>query len=145
MEVTGWAADAFALADLLEEPNLARIATLDRSGDPHVVPVWYHWDGERFFVGAQAGDRKVVNVLRYGRASIEIDGDIRRKRGILARGEARVIGGAEGRTAYERISAAQLRRYQPDRPAVDVAARMATKGEPVVIEITPDHILSWGR
>jgi nitroimidazol reductase NimA-like FMN-containing flavoprotein (pyridoxamine 5'-phosphate oxidase superfamily) len=145
MEVTGWAADAFELRDFLDEPNLARIATLDRGGDPHVVPAWYQWDGERFFIGAQAGDRKVANVVRYGRASIEVDGDIRRRRGILARGAARVIAGPEGRSAYERVSAAQLRPYQPYRPSADVAARMAARGDPVVIEVTPDRIISWGR
>jgi PPOX class probable F420-dependent enzyme len=143
--VTGWAADPVALADFLDEPNLARLATLDPAGDPHVVPVWYHWDGTRFLIGAQAGDRKVRNVLRFGRASVEVDSDIRRKRGILARGAAHVVGGAGGRAAYERLSAAQVRRYQPDRPPLELAARMAAKGEPVVIEVEPDHITSWGR
>ena len=109
------------------------------------MPAWYHWDGERLHIGADAGDHKVANVRRTGRASVEIDGDLRRKRGILVRGTARVLDGADGRAAYERISAAQVRRYQPDRPPIETAQKMASRGDPVVIEVQPERIMSWGR
>lgn len=142
---SGWAADDNELASFLEEPNLCRIGTMDWRGLPHIVPAWFHWDGEKFYVGADAADHKVSNVKRTGLAAIEIDGDIRRKRGILARGTAVVVGGEEGRGAYERISAAQVRRYQPDRPPTETAARMASRGNPVVIEVLPASIISWGR
>lgn len=142
---TGWAEDANALASFLEEPNLARIGTIDLHGTAHITPAWYHWDGEKFYIGADAADAKVRNIRRTGSASIEVDGDIRRKRGILARGTAVVVDGAEGRAAYERISVPQVRRYQPDRGPIETAARMATKGDPVVIEVLPASIISWGR
>jgi nitroimidazol reductase NimA-like FMN-containing flavoprotein (pyridoxamine 5'-phosphate oxidase superfamily) len=143
--VSGWAADANELADFLAEANLCRVGTVDRVGDAHVVPAWFWWDGERFYVGAQARDVKVAHVRRAERVSIEVDSDLRRKRGILARGGARVIDGEHGREEYRRISIEQVRRYLPDRPPTEVADRMAAKGEPVVIEMTPDRIISWGR
>jgi len=145
VEVSGWAQDPAALDDHLAEPNLCRFATTDPNGDPHVVPAWFHWDGERFWIGAQAGDHKVGNVRRLLRAAIEVDGDIRRKRGVLARGSAWVVEGAEGRSAYLRISQAQVRRYLPDRPPIEMAHRMAEKGDPVVIVVAPERIVSWGR
>jgi nitroimidazol reductase NimA-like FMN-containing flavoprotein (pyridoxamine 5'-phosphate oxidase superfamily) len=143
--VTGWAEDVNALASFLDEPNLARIGTIDRRGFAHVTPAWYHWDGEKFYIGADAGDAKVANVRRTGMASIEIDGDVRRKRGILARGTAVVVDGEEGRAAYERISIPQVRRYLPDRGPIEMAAKMVSKGDPVVIEVLPAGIISWGR
>jgi PPOX class probable F420-dependent enzyme len=143
--IHGWAQDEDTLADFLAEANLCRIGTVDRFGDPHVVPAWFWWDGERFYLGVQARDVKVANVRRSGRAAIEVDSDLRRKRGILARGTARVIDGDEGRREYVRISIEQVRRYQPDRPATETATRMVEKGEPVVIEVTPERIISWGR
>jgi nitroimidazol reductase NimA-like FMN-containing flavoprotein (pyridoxamine 5'-phosphate oxidase superfamily) len=143
--ISGWAAEPNALASFLEEPNLARIGTLDPHGFPHVTPAWFHWDGEVFYIGADAGDAKVRNIVRTGHASVEVDGDIRRKRGLLARGSAIVIDGEEGRALYERISMPQVRRYQPDRPPIETAAKMATKGDPVVIEVIPATIISWGR
>jgi pyridoxamine 5'-phosphate oxidase-like protein len=145
MNASGWAADAEELARFLDEPNLCRVGTVDADGHAHVTPAWYHWDGERFYVGVDAGDHKVRNVLRTGRASIEIDSDVRRKRGILARGTAVVLAGAHGRAVYERISVPQVRRYQPDRPPLETAARMASRGDPVVIEVLPGSIISWGR
>ncbi len=145
MHVTGWAADAEALADFLAEPNLCHVGTVDESGDPHVVAAWFWWDGERFWIGADAGDRKVANVRRASRAAIEVDADLRRKRGILARGPARVIDGEDGRREYVRISADQVRRYRPEKPPHDTARQMAEKGRPVVIEVTPEQIVSWGR
>jgi PPOX class probable F420-dependent enzyme len=143
--IHGWAADEDMLADFLAEANLCRVGTIDRSGDPHVVPAWFWWDGERFYLGVQDRDVKVANVRRTPRASIEVDSDLRRKRGILARGSARIIDGETGRREYVRISIEQVRRYQPDRPASETAARMAERGQPVVLEMTPERIISWGR
>ena len=143
--MTGWAADPNELASFLDEPNLARIGTIDRRGFAHVTPAWYHWDGEKFYIGADAADAKVANVRRTGQASIEIDGDVRRKRGILARGTAVIVDGDEGKAPYERISIPQVRRYLPDRGPIEMAAKMASKGDPVVIEVLPGSIISWGR
>ena len=126
LRITGWAADQNALADFLEEPNLARLGTIDATGEVHVMPAWYAWDGQRLSIGADAADHKVANVRRSGRASVEIDGDA-------------------GRKAYEAISTIQVRRYQPDRPPRETAQRMASKGQPVVIEVLPERIISWGR
>lgn len=144
-EIAGWAADATALAAFLEEANLARLGTIDAMGDPHVVPVWFAWDGTRFLVGADAADHKVANLRRSGRASLEIDSDLRRKRGILVRGAASLAEGDAGCALYRSMSEAQVRRYQPDRPASETAERMTSRGAPVVIAIVPRTIVSWGR
>jgi len=142
---TGWAADANALAQFLDEPNLARIATIDDAGRPHVVPAWFWWDGMDFYIGADLADRKVRHVRRTGEAGIEIDSDVRRKRGIYANGAARVIDGPDARAEYIRITVEQVRRYQPGRPRQETAIRNASHGTPVVIVIRPEHLLSWGR
>lgn len=144
-EIQGWAADAEALAAFLAEPNLARLGTIDADGDPHIVPVWFAWDGARFLVGSDAGDRKVENLRRTGRASLEIDSDLRRKRGILVRGRVRLVDGADARARYQALSELQLPRYRPDAPVAETALRMASRGEPVVIEVEPRTIVSWGR
>ena len=145
MDVTGWARDPAALAAFLDEPNLARVATIDEQDRPHVVPAWYWWDGGSFWIGAQARDRKVAHIRRRGTAGVEVDADIRRKRGIFGTGTARLVEGAGSRDEYIRITAEQVRRYQSGRPPLATARRYSTAGEPVVIEITPDRIISWGR
>lgn len=145
MNTTGWATDSNALALFLDEPNLARIATIDKHGRPHVVPAWFWWDGTDFFVGADAEDAKVHHIRRTRAAGIEIDGDIRRKRGIYATGSARVIDGPDAKAEYIRITVEQVRRYQPGRPPHETATRNASHGTPVVIVIRPERLLSWGK
>jgi nitroimidazol reductase NimA-like FMN-containing flavoprotein (pyridoxamine 5'-phosphate oxidase superfamily) len=145
VDVSGWARDSAALEEFLGEPNLCRVATIDEAGLPHVVPAWHWWDGADFWIGAQAVDRKVAHIRAGRSAGIEVDADLRRKRGIFATGSATVIDGADGRREYIRITAEQLKRYQPDRPPHETAERYATKGEPVVIRVTPDRMISWGR
>jgi nitroimidazol reductase NimA-like FMN-containing flavoprotein (pyridoxamine 5'-phosphate oxidase superfamily) len=145
VDATGWAADPGALNEFLAEPNLARVATIDDAGEPHVVPAWFWWDGESFWIGAQASDRKVANARRRGRAGIEVDADIRRRRGVYALGRARVFDGADGRREYIRITTEQVPRYQPGKPPIETARAYAQRGQPVVIQVTPDHLISWGR
>lgn len=144
-DVRGWASDADALGDFLEEPNLCRIGTLDDGRDVHLVAAWFWWDGERFWIGAQAADRKVANVRRTGRATVEVDGDIRRKRGLFAQGSARIVDGEEGVREYVRVTSHQVARYQPDRPPNETAEKYARSGTPVVIVVAPERIVSWGR
>jgi nitroimidazol reductase NimA-like FMN-containing flavoprotein (pyridoxamine 5'-phosphate oxidase superfamily) len=145
VDISGWATDADKLAEFLAEPNLCRVATIDEEDRPHVVPAWHWWDGTSFWIGAQAVDRKVAHIRARRSAGVEVDGDLRRKRGIFCTGAARVIDGADGRREYVRITAEQVKRYQPDRPPHETAERYGKAGEPVVIQVTPDRLISWGR
>jgi general stress protein 26 len=140
--ITGRAENADELPTFLDEPNHCRVGTIDKNGFAHITPAWFHWDGAVFYVGADADDAKVANIRRTKTASIEIDGDVRRKRGILARGTASIVA---GRAKYEEISIPQVRRYVPNRVPREMAAKMSEKGHPVVIEVRPAKIISWGR
>ena len=81
-----------------------------------------------------------------GMASIEIDGDVRRKRGILTRGTA-VDRRRPGGTCQVRAHlAAQVRRYEPNRVPIETGRQDGVeKGNPVVIEMLPGDVISWGR
>ena len=56
----------------LDRPLLARLATSD-AGWPHVVPVWFEFDGENFWIPAQAKTVKVEHIRRDKRVSLIID------------------------------------------------------------------------
>jgi nitroimidazol reductase NimA-like FMN-containing flavoprotein (pyridoxamine 5'-phosphate oxidase superfamily) len=56
----------------LDKPLLARLATTD-AGWPHVVPVWFEFDGENFWIPAQAKTVKVEHIRRDKRVSLIID------------------------------------------------------------------------
>ena len=56
----------------MNQPLIARLATID-AGWPHVVPVWFEFDGDNFWVPAQARTLKVQHIRRDRRVGIVID------------------------------------------------------------------------
>jgi hypothetical protein len=57
-------------------PLLARLATANpHTLQPHVVPVWYGWDGQRAWISAFRSTRKVKDLRLNLRASLVVDVD----------------------------------------------------------------------
>ena len=110
------------------------------------MPVWHWWDGTSFWIGAQEDDRKVRNIRVGGTAGLEVDADLRRKRGIFCTGTARLIDGPAG--AGPNMSASPRSRCGATSRTSRPARRpSATRGDgvPVVIQLTPHRMISWGR
>ena len=57
----------------LEGAHIARLATADREGRPHVVPVWYAWDGESIWISSYSSTRKINNLEDNRNVSVVID------------------------------------------------------------------------
>src|ERR671930_179974 len=61
----------------LSTPRIARMATIkdDDAGkpQPHIVPVWYYYDGKDMLVSTPKGTRKAKNLQNSPNASIIID------------------------------------------------------------------------
>jgi PPOX class probable F420-dependent enzyme len=56
----------------LSQPILARLAT---AGDaqPHVVPVWYLWDGESVWISSYSSTRKIRELRKNPRCAVIVD------------------------------------------------------------------------
>ena len=62
--------------ELLNQALPARLATADpRTMQPHVVPVWFEWDGERIWISSFRSTRKIREIRRNPRISIVVDVD----------------------------------------------------------------------
>jgi PPOX class probable F420-dependent enzyme len=57
---------------LLNEPNLAHLATIDDDGTPHVTPVWVDTDGENILFNTATGRVKYNNVIRNPAVAISV-------------------------------------------------------------------------
>ena len=57
-------------ARLLQEPNFATVATLNRDGSPQLSIVWIDWDGEDVLFNTAAGRAKPHNLERDPRVSV---------------------------------------------------------------------------
>ena len=61
---------------LLDQVVPARLATADpRTLQPHVVPVWFEWDGERIWISSFRSTRKIREIKRNPLVSIAVDVD----------------------------------------------------------------------
>jgi PPOX class probable F420-dependent enzyme len=49
------------------------MATANKDGQPHVVPVWYAWDGNTLWISAYADTRKVKDLQENPLISVAID------------------------------------------------------------------------
>ncbi|SCL37414.1 PPOX class probable F420-dependent enzyme [Micromonospora pallida] len=66
---------AFLTADdiaLLNEPQLAHVATIDADGTPHVTPVWVDTDGEHVIFNTAKGRVKHRNLERNPAVAISV-------------------------------------------------------------------------
>ncbi len=59
--------------ELLQQPLIARMATADLNGQPHVVPVWFGWDGTTLWISSYSNTRKVGELEKNPKISVVID------------------------------------------------------------------------
>ncbi len=76
----------------LNHPLLARLATVNpQTLMPHVVPVWYGWDGESLWISAFRSSRKVKELLLNPNCSIVVDVKAELEPGLEAGGLTAVL------------------------------------------------------
>ena len=78
------------VAEFLREPHVAALSTMRPDGRPHVVSVWYEYDGKEFVVSTLRSAQKLRNVSRKGFAALCIATGQLPYRQIIIEGTARV-------------------------------------------------------
>jgi PPOX class probable F420-dependent enzyme len=127
----------------LEEQRTMSIATIGRSGRPHVVAMWYAFlDGVPSF-WTFAKSQKVVNLRRDPRITCMVEAgetyDQLRGVELVARGEI-----IEDVAAVRRFGVAEFERYQNTKVTealMPQVQRMANKR--VVVKIHTERVVSW--
>jgi PPOX class probable F420-dependent enzyme len=60
------------VADRLRNDPIAWLGSVRPDGRPHLVPVWFHWDGETIFIFSKP-DQKVRNLRQNPRVTLALD------------------------------------------------------------------------
>jgi PPOX class probable F420-dependent enzyme len=63
--------NALAITALRDDPVLW-LGSVQRDGRPHLVPVWFHWDGERIVAFSKPHARKVDNLRDEPRVMLAV-------------------------------------------------------------------------
>jgi len=130
----------------IRRQRVARLATVDAGGSPHIVPICYAYDGSRLFSAVDEKPKRVsvprlqrlVNIQRNPRVCLIIDEyheDWSRLRFVMIRGTARIANaGGEYRSAIELLR----EKYAQYR------TMLLTEDVNPVIVMTPTRITPWG-
>lgn len=124
--------------------RVARLATTDPAGQPHVVPIVFAADGEKLYSPidrkpkrvAPGGLKRVRNLTASPRVAVvvdEYDEDWDRLAWVLITGTAEIVG--EG--AHHLAGTSLLRDKYPQYEA------MPLESAPIIV-ITPVRVTSWG-
>ena len=118
------------LVELLREPHLAYVATVNRDGSPQVTPVWVDTDGEAIVFNTARGRLKWRNLERDPRAAVTVvDVSSPDGRVLIARGRAELI--EEG--ALEHMD--MLSRKYDGKPWTAVPGQTR-----VIVRVVPERI-----
>ena len=128
-----------AHADFLARARVVRVATADRAGVPHVVPVCAVVADGRLYFGSDGEARKVQNLRANPRVTVVADDYTEAwdgLRGVMIVGE----GTLHARGPRFRKARQLLYAKYPQYPS-DAALE---EGESVVVEVTPARAFAWG-
>ena len=134
------------LQDLLAEPVLARLATADpQTLQPHVVPVWFWWDGSSLWISAFVSTRKVKELLKNQRCAVLIEPTQPKGsplQAVLLEGAAEVIREPADLVAQmsERIYAKYL---GPDGVLAAEPQSWMRDPENRLVKLTPSKQMTW--
>jgi nitroimidazol reductase NimA-like FMN-containing flavoprotein (pyridoxamine 5'-phosphate oxidase superfamily) len=134
----GYRLSGKALAFIRSE-RVARVATVDKKGVPHNVPVCAVASSGVIYFASEKDARKVRNLRSNPRVAVAFDryrDDWKRLAGVMVLGSCTIIDhGAEFRRARQAL----YRKYR-------LYARVAriNEGESVIIGVTPTGSFSWG-
>ncbi len=136
--------DERALA-FLAEVRFARLATIDRNGFPHNVPIWFDLeavgDGSHdvVFVSDRSAT-KTRNVLANPKAGVTVGGDRTDSQGYLIRGTVTVEDDPDQAATHRMID-----RYEAGTPRAEELREAWKNDDIVVLRLHPTSIVSiWG-
>lgn len=137
-----------AIRKKLRQARVARLATLNAKGGPHLVPVCFVYDGKAFYTAIDRKPKRVSpdrlvrmqNIRATSRVALlidEYDEDWTRLWYVLIRGNAELI----PNSAHQERAAA-IRKLKAKYP--QYARGMLGEDAPI-IRITPERTTCWGR
>ena len=126
--------------NFLKTQKVLRLATIDQSGNPHIVPVWYLYSGKKFYIGTNTRTQKAKNVKKNRQVSFCIDVGIHSPKiyGVMGRGTAKII---LDKNTVSRLAKRILKRYY--RTLENKSAKELLDETDCIIEISPKKLSVW--
>jgi PPOX class probable F420-dependent enzyme len=124
---------------LLRREPVVWVSTVRPDGLPHLVPIWFSWDGERLFIASKPNAVKVRNLranptLMLAVGEPDEDFDV---------GLIEAVATVSDRTTAELLPPGHLAKYRRQMAAIglDADEYVRTYSQPILV--TPTRFLPW--
>ncbi len=124
----------------LKTQKILRLATIDKRGNPHLIPVWYLYYSKKFYIGTNSSTVKIQNLRQNNKVGFCIDEGVHAPNiyGVMGTGKANLI---FEKTKVTRIAKKILLRYF--NSLENKSAKELLKDTDCIIEIIPKKITQW--
>ena len=127
---------------VLNQAVLGRIATCSKD-IPHVVPIWFYWDGDSLWFETSPKAKKAQNLLKNQRCMVTVDGTQGGLRfwAILLEGFARLI--FEPTDYVQKIVTQIYTKYLGSEGVLATQPQAMIKSDHILVQLKPDKIITW--
>jgi predicted pyridoxine 5'-phosphate oxidase superfamily flavin-nucleotide-binding protein len=122
--------------EFLQPPYIARLATIDKNGFPHIVPLWYDLEGDDIIIISDRNTRKIDHIARNTKGALQIGGDVNDAAGYLFKGELT----AEVDPDYKWLRQVTLR-YEPTAQAERDIELWRTTLDMIIIRLKVQRVI----
>jgi hypothetical protein len=128
--------------EFLAAERTCRVATSGRDGRPHVVPLWFVWDGQSLWLSSVVRSQRWTDLMRDPRVAVVIDAGVAytELRGVEVSGEVVPVG------AVPRTDTPDPQLAEPERLFADKytgGAAVPPDGRHAWLRLTQDKLVSW--
>jgi len=124
----------------LKDEKILRLATIDKTGTPHIVPVWYMYSAKKIYIGTNTNTEKAKNIKAHKKVSFCVDVGINAPGifGVMGQGNAKLI---KHNQTVSRLEKKILLRYF--KTLNNKSAKELLDDTDCIIEIVPKKYAVW--
>ena len=126
--------------EFLKNQKILHLATVSKTGIPHIVPVWYMYSNKKILIGTNSKTIKAKNVKEHKKVSFCVDVGVNAPNifGVMGQGNGRLI---MQKTKVSRLAEKILLRYF--KTLKSKSAKEILEDTDCIIEINPKEFSVW--
>ena len=126
--------------EFLKKQKILHLATVDKTGTPHIVPVWYMYSANKIYIGTNIKTEKAKNIKTSKKVSFCVDIGVNSPSifGVMGQGTAKLI---KDTNTVSRLAKKILLRYFKDLK--NKSAQEILDDTDCIIEIMPKKYAAW--
>ena len=126
--------------EFLKKQKILHLATIDKAGTPHIVPVWYMYSAKKIYIGTNTKTDKAKNIRNHKKVSFCVDVGVSAPNifGVMGQGTAKLIKDTQ---TVSRLAKKILLRYFKNLN--NKSAKEILDDTDCIIEVVPKKYAVW--